>query len=540
MYNVMIVDDDLLIRSNLKYLFNSTESGYRCVAEANNGKQALEILENTGVDIVLTDMRMPVMNGVELSRRIRELYPHIMIAAISNYDDFELVQSALRAGVKDYLLKHNIERESLFYALNELVKTQRKEDYKKELSDDSISALKNRFIMNLLTGLTIHEDTALANIKFLDLPIGLTNLLPIVLRVQRNSDNDTLDRSLFEFSIINMCTEILKNTCEGVIIPIHDFSYCILLYFPHIYSNSSVKNTAHIVLNKIRDVLRRFMNIDICYSMGEFCAYYTEVAGSFSMAEKAFPKRIMFVSDDTAIEEQNGVVKDKNQIKRPGDRRDDLIDGFEKALQELEVEKACGQLEKLFLMIRQEKYDRLATQVVFGEIVHSIKRICKTQKIKIDEMPLTELSGVMLQEEINLNDVKENIVQFVKRMCEQISIRRQRNLSDYTIQAVNIMRKRYDEDISLSLVAEEIGISHSYLSTVFKNELKCSYSEYLLKIRLEKAIGLMEAGERNIRKIAERSGFNSYEYFFSVFKKTYGVTPKEYVKGGKKQDAKKG
>ena len=102
------------------------------------------------------------------------------------------------------------------------------------------------------------------------------------------------------------------------------------------------------------------------------------------------------------------------------------------------------------------------------------------------------------------------------------------------------MRKRYDEDISLSLVAEEIGISHSYLSTVFKNELKCSYSEYLLKIRLEKAIGLMEAGERNIRKIAERSGFNSYEYFFSVFKKTYGVTPKEYVKGGKKQDAKKG
>lgn len=179
--------------------------------------------------------------------------------------------------------------------------------------------------------------------------------------------------------------------------------------------------------------------------------------------------------------------------------------------------------------IEANQYDRLATQIVFSEILHVVKNVCKKKMLDFKEILPEDLRDMLLEDDVNFEEVRKGFFNTLDAILEKQQERTQTGYSTYTARAINMMKKHYATELGLKDVAEKIRISAGYLSTTFKNDTGSSFSEYLMKIRIEKSIEMMENGEQNIRLIAEKCGFNSYEYFFSTFKKIKGETPKKFI-----------
>lgn len=538
MYRVLVVDDDILIRSRIKFLLSEINREFEWVGDAPNGQKALEFMEKNTVDIVLMDMCMPVMNGVELAGVIQKNYPDTTMIAISNYNDFEYVQGALRLGVKDYILKHTLDTQTLCQTLESLKSSfgQKKKNKKEELSSDSVSAIKNRFVLNLLIGVVTDKKTVTANIRFLELPIGLENLVPVMMRVSyRQAGAYQGDYSLLDFSVTNICSEMLQESKYGVIVPVRDMSYCILLHFDEIFSKSSLKSTIHNILDKVQELLKRFVNMDAAFAVGDLCSTYLELSNSYREAQKRLPERVIHFSNTHSSME----LKKKEKTTEPGHNRttvmtsilseENTMDAFENSLMKEDRQKAGENLTQILYNIEANQYDRLATQIVFSEILHVVKNVCKKKMLDFKEILPEDLRDMLLEDDVNFEEVRKGFFNTLDAILEKQQERTQTGYSTYTDQAINMMKKHYATELGLKDVAEKIRISAGYLSTTFKNDTGSSFSECLMKIRIEKSIEMMENGEQNIRLIAEKCGFNSYEYFFSTFKKIKGETPKKFI-----------
>lgn len=536
MYRVLVVDDDILIRSRIKFLLSEINTEFEWVGDAPNGQKALEFMEKNPVDIVLMDMCMPVMNGVELAGEIQKNYPDASMIAISNYNDFEYVQGALRLGVKDYILKHTLDTETLRQTLESLIGSfdQKKKNKKEELSSDSISAIKNRFVLNLLTGVVKDKKTVTANIRFLELPIDLENLVPVMMRVSyRQTGVYKGDYSLLDFSVTNIGSEMLQESKYGVIVPVRDMSYCILLHFDEVFSKSSLQSTIHNILDKVQELLNRFVNMDAAFAVGDLCNTYLELPNSYREAQKRLPERVMhFSGSHSSMEKKEKPAESghsKMTVMSSILSEENTMDAFENSLMKADRQKAEENLTQILYNIEANQYDRLATQIVFSEILHVVKNVCKKKMLDFKEILPEDLRDMLLEDDVNFEEVRKGFFNTLDAILEKQQERTQTGYSAYTAQAINMMKKHYATELGLKDVAEKIRISAGYLSTTFKNDTGNSFSEYLMKIRIEKSIEMMENGEQNIRLIAEKCGFNSYEYFFSTFKKIKGETPKKFI-----------
>lgn len=524
MYRVLVVDDDILSRSNIRRIFNANESRFELTEEAGDGRTALKKLENVSVDIVLTDMRMPVMDGVELSRQIHARYPEMIIVAISNYNDFEYVQSAMRVGVRDYILKHTITRETLLKTLDSLVGSTKTRSEKINLNYDSMEALKNRFIMNMLTGFCTSSDYVKENIRFLKLPIAEYNLLPVMMRISRQQEiRQEKDYYLTSFSVMNICSEVFNDSCHGVIIPVHDYTYCIVLHFPEIYSKSSLEHTIFMILERIKNALLRFMNLNVYLAEGKLCSTLQELPESYDFAQKQLQEKTKGFAESVFLTE-------KSELMNEAFWNEDLTELLEQYLLNLQKKQALHCIDQIFFEIEKKYRSRASLQIVLGEVLHSLKKMCKKNAININRN-LQERLADLIQEggSESTGEVRECFKDIVEDIFLNLENGNQVKISEYTRQVLKIVHNSSEKEISLGSVAEYIGVSNSYLSTIFKNDTGYSFSEYVVKVRLDKAKALLETGDESIRKIAEKCGFNSYEYFFAVFKKSTGMTPRQYI-----------
>lgn len=163
MYRLLIVDDEETIRLGLKNIINWSEHNYQIVDTASNGIQALDIISNNEIDIVITDIMMPEMDGIELSKKVRQNFPNIQILVLSSYDDFKLVSNSYKQGIADYLLKPELNPENLLSALEKISLNITERDKTRKISERDISIEKlNRY----LSGFSNQDDFLRQLFKF--------------------------------------------------------------------------------------------------------------------------------------------------------------------------------------------------------------------------------------------------------------------------------------------------------------------------------------------------------------------------------------
>ncbi|WP_083837547.1 response regulator [Paenibacillus sp. Aloe-11] len=395
-YRVLIADDEPIIREGIRDCVDWTALGMEVADEAEDGEEALELAVRLGIDILLVDMNMPIMDGIELIRRLREERPECRCLIISGHDEFAYAQEAVRLGVEDYILKP-VDAEQLHTALSRLSQRlgeeRKRTAYVEQAAEQiqrNIPLLRQRFCLELLEGQHTGENV-MEQLAFLRLPsqppvqIGVVRWPAVETRQAIMREND---RQLFLYAAENIIAELLEDR-------------------PH--------------------VLFRDANglIGICL--------WQEAPETIGASIEQAIGRYLNIAVHTHVEHNAG--------------------GMEGAIEAFRV---CR--------------DR-----VYGE---------------------SQLSPL---------------------------VRRARQL---------IQEGYADRELTLEALASRLQVSAVYLSRVLKKELNDSFVTLVTRARIRKAVQLLDSTTLSIYDIAERTGYDSQHYFSTAFKKTMGVSPVQYRKGG--------
>lgn len=534
MYKVFIVDDDFLLRNHLKLMVDWEQAGYVLCGEAENGLQALEQIGLRKPDIVLSDVRMPVMDGLQLAAHMKEQYPETKVIFMSNYDDYDYVRSALKLGVADYVLKHAMNRELLLDTLGRTAQLIRSSSEARTASQDNQSLnnllpLRERFVIQLLTDFYKNPNEIEMHLRTLEIKLGMTHVLPVMMLVD---DYKTLglvrnlrDASLIEFSIVNIIGEILEDSENGVVVHIENDRYVLLLSFEKSRSQAAMDNALKTLLDRIQYCLKKFINITVSFSIGTVCNHISKIRQGYESAQKLLDEK--FFTGKGCILMPKALQQRKSSLTGLGIEVEKRLLADIKNLSTELLEK---DLQGVFEWIQHERLDEPSARMIFNDLLSMIGSVCKEKGIRGSDVYENSTAPYdALNEFETLDSVKEWFRKLFHKLISLLEYPAEESAySNYVKKTIAYIKSHYPENISLTTAAENINISSVYLSMLFKDEVGTGFAEYLMKVRLEKAKELLREGRLEIRDIAKTCGFTTYSYFFNAFKKKTGVTPGEY------------
>jgi two-component system response regulator YesN len=474
MINLLMVDDDALFRVQFRGMVDWEQAGFRIAAEARNGREAIEEIERMKPDIILTDISMPVMDGIGLIEYVKRYHPEIPVVALSAYDDFDYVRASLKNGAQDYLLKTDIRTESLLALLNTIAARTPSATWKQASDRRDIEA----FYFLALAGWFPSADALNARAEILG--IALPNQAAEIIRIMP-------DR-LF------------------ILYPASTSSWPAAPY------RESLRLAA--------DNVRRFLGESVSFGVGDLSAALTDLPSRYRQASARLEAarflggRGMIADSDAPDEPQAAFAMGISEAQEIAS----LLRGGDAVL----MEKALG---ALFGRLEREGCAASDLTFVYAELIHTLLQVSRENEIEArsDDIPALE----------SFEQIDNLRAWFFKRFSAvqgAIRAREGRNYSEYTCAAIQYMRKNYSNRISLRDIAAHLNLNACYLSRLFKEDTGENLTAWLNTLRLDEAERLLKIRDLSIREIAERVGIGNYNHFFTLFRESRGVTPAEYRK----------
>ncbi len=529
---ILIVDDEIMVRTKLKYIFEVELLQYpqgeqfQLCGEAVDGQQALDMIEKFRPDIVISDMKMPVMDGLELSKQCHEKYPGISFIALSNYDDFGYVKGTLVNGAVDYILKHSLNVESLYEVLKEIARKKRESRTKEELSVSSITLLKNAFIVNLLTHAFRSEETVADQLQSLEIPLQVRRVVAVGMWVKDYSKNSFDDKNILSFSIVNIIEEIMRDQNNGAIGYLEDGRYALLFSYKDLRSEQKIQELLTASLNRIRFCMKKFLNFTVYFFVGQMQDSILNVGKEYKNIDTIYQKKLYIEKDYWFHQEEDVRANGSAEILLDGNMereiRRAILEGREQETEEL--------VAGIFRNIYYQKPEETHVKMVVANLLNVIRKAGNDAGVQMDAIYRETISNKEILEASSLYEIQDQCQKQLKEIFHRAVQAEETNRSPYLKKAVDYIYHHYKEELSQGEIAEMLGISSSYLSTLFKNEMKQSFPAFLMKVRLKYAVYLLEENKLSLKEIAEECGFSDYVYFLKSFKKKYGCTPKEYIK----------
>lgn len=491
MREVLVIDDEKFIRLGLKAMLERNSNRYYDVTLCRDGLEALKILECNDFDIIITDIRMPEMSGLELIEKIKDYNNKPEIIILSGYDDFNFAIQALRNGAREYLLKpinRDILNKTLEEIENHLIEKQNK---KYELKEYELK-LNLKKLEHIILKDSLHSEELEEIINNIDIDILKGNYFLSVVtsnEVKNMQSKEGLELQRFINNLIKDEVMFLGPNNEIVLL-------------------SKEKNVINNIEKYIID--KGFYNFAIgvseLHSDGKF------IKEAYNQAIKASKYKVI-VGNCIVIE----YCEVSNKLTNTN----------------IPVE----QIEKLKNIIGTDRECKIC------DIVDSIldKNIIKENDISYLEAIGYNINS-LISNNINLNSKFENIYNFntideysceLKKCLVKISsdIRENSSLANESVgikKALNYINKNYSKEITMAMVSNEVSLNYSYFSHVFKEHVGDNFINYLRKVRIDKAKELLETTDLKIYEVAEKVGYYDSKQFAKMFRKVSGLSPLEY------------
>ena len=532
MIRILIVDDEPVIRKGIRTSIDWESRGFTIVGEADNGREGLAKALECRPHIVISDIRMPVMDGLQLAQELRLKLPDTRMVLLSGYDDFEYARTAIRVGVSEYLLKPVGGTELI--GLMEKLKSSIVSDQEKveAIASDSrmlhsnLPILQSRLLMELLKGGPALAETSLrsraqkmridlSGPEFLAMVIGIDDLF------QQNGYPTDRDRELLKYSIINVAGEVLGAVCPACVGYGENDQLVALLC-----TSPGCRARAVTACWKLLDAVRKYLGVTVTVGMGRPYSVLTDAARSYREAQEAIRAKVIkgkdtiIFPDEVAksreihpvifsFEEEREILNclstmDENRLDPTINR---LFDNMVRSHATYETVKAL--CVKLFYIV----FQHLDSMGIDNEKV--IGRSCRPY----EEIEKYETIG----------DIKAWVKTILHTIIQGIEKKRDGKYRGIVRYALEYIRNHYSEDMNIADVARAVFVTPNYLSRVFKEEVGENYTDWLNRYRIDQAKILLRTDrEAKAYEIAEKVGFNNYKYFIMVFKKYTSATPKEY------------
>lgn len=537
---VFLVEDEMVIRRGIKNSIDWEKEGYIFCGEASDGELAYPMIIKEKPDILITDIRMPFMDGLELCKLVKKELPNIKILILSGYDEFDYAKEAIRLGVTEYLLKP-ISSGKLLEALNGVSESIRREKEDKDLVRKYMEEMrenteheKQKFFEQMIAGNLSMADALETGKKYeMNLSAGMYNLL--LFRFTLGEENRKSGELLGEAEYaIEKLTERLEYVFEfqrGV------EGWAFLLMADN---EEQMSERVKELSKDLEEIMKNYSTIAYFGEIGQPVARLRELEESFREAERALAARFTM--------ELNRIISVEDiRMAQNVDTLDDIeITSFG------EIEKTRTMLEKFLNNGAEDEIDEFVDVYINELPEENLKSVLMRQYIIMDAyivmMSFCEkiegIEGEMqaqseeLKNSMKTSQTLEEIKNYIRMLLKKIIGVRDtisgRRYSDIIEIAKDQIRKTYmSDEISLNTIAAEVGMSPSYFSSIFSKEMGKTFVEYLTEIRMDRAKELLMCSSMKTSEIGYEVGYKDPHYFSYIFKKTQNCTPKEFRARGK-------
>ena len=535
MYKILLVDDEILVRDAIRENIDWGKLDCELIGDCENGKQAVEFVKTHEVDIVLTDILMPYMDGMELSHFLHDNYPDVLIVIFSGFGEFEYAKKAIQYNVSEYMLKPvtAMELTKVIENMKEKLDSRKKEQRKMEsLTQVSQDYHKNANVirskaLDCLVKCTREVQVSLDELERMGITFQAASYRVAVFDIDTYSEMYQMDMdkqqesALMAFVLFNVGDEIVVREKAGVVYQEGNNRVCI------IFAGNRTKEFSeniHRICHEIQKKVKEVIGLETSIGIGSWVRSPYELIYSYRLAAKAIDYRyllggnLLFDMEEKKTDNSIFLINDLETLTeaiKSGDRR-----LMEETLGQIETEIKSALVEKSYACIYLQ------------QVIRAIGNTCQS----LSEEP----EKIIAQREALLKAVTEQrmfsqaaalVEKYAQEVFDELQELNSSSGQRQGMLAMDYIQKNYmDPGLSLNSICSYLNISTSYFSTIFKEMTGETFIEVLTRVRMEKAKELLENTTMKNYEIVEKVGFSDPHYFGISFKKITGKTPTEYAR----------
>lgn len=522
MFQVLLVDDEALARHDVKSMLDWEKHGFTLCGEAYNGSMALTMMEQVTPHIVIMDVSMPIMNGVELSREIKERFPNVKMIMLSSFDDYDYVRTCLMNGAIDYLLKHRLQASALLTLLDKAVQQLQREEARnaQSLMIERLSpVILREHVANLARDTGSASEVLLSYVRDNQLYSHAVNyssaavqIVPFLLLTESLTD---VQKNRFVLQAIEVMQMALGDVQKRTVGYVGEGRF-IVLFSSEERSEHAVTTQMNQAMSALAHSLEKFLNLQCVYTIGPLCGNLRQIGSSYTKANQA-----LNLQHDQGL--NTSLLKDS--VFRKEQKQLVLF------LEQLDGERVSQFIATIFAELHSQPVYGMTVQIIVSEMLHLVDMTWKqlnpqTAFEDIEHLPARAELGRMrsfAELELWMLGYYASLVEAMKKQ------RVEGSYSRHIAKALQFIKDNYASNISLDSTASALNLNSSYLSRLFKEEMQMTFTEYLNRVRIRTSCMLMESGTYSLKQISSEVGFISYTYFFKVFKGITEMTPQAYT-----------
>ncbi|MBR2811397.1 MAG: response regulator, partial [Solobacterium sp.] len=522
---VILADDEEDVIQVIMRKIPWEELGYQTPLYAHNGLEALELAEEFRPDVLMTDIKMPYLDGLELSRRMKEMYPDIRIIIFSGFNEFEYAKEAVHLEAQEYLLKPMDfeELQKVFRRVKESLDRSRTEQRNvrqlREYYLQSLPLLQENFYASLVQG-KVRENEIDQYVRGYQIDLKGPYFCIAILHASVSLKPEGLDITLMDISVRQSAEKRIpqKYRCRY-------FSYLgNTVVIAQFYEKDDIIGFTD-ALDGFCRYVQMAAGIYVTAGIGQLVDGMLGLSESYAGARNAVSYRTLYgrgkainiteidpnASVDTIEDAENGLKPIFKRIKiEPDEPLDRLIDSY--------------------IESKQESFTSLQTYHLFVmDLVAELYRFARSNELDLKEVFGSSDSVYNDVREMAPDQLAEWLRTIAARMRDMLGEKRQDSTRSFVHKAQEYVKDHYDEqDLSVTVLCDYLGVSAAYFSTVFKRETGKSFTTYLTDFRMEKAVQMLTEQNAKTSVIARRVGYADPNYFSYVFRKQFGMPPSKY------------
>ena len=543
MLKIFLAEDEVVVRETIKRMIPWEELGFELVGEAADGEMALPLLIRQQPDLLITDIKMPFMDGLTLARLAKKEIPGLKVVILSGYDDFNYAKQAIGIGVEDYLLKP-ITKNALIERLSEIrsryehEKTQKEyyEKFQREMQAYEKNSSRDFFEALVGGSMDMMEVYKKAEKLGLDIVAEAYNVLIFTMNCDEDFSGQRDEYSSWEAESLELLENFFAGHSSAMLFRSNIFSYGVLLKG----QRETIEENTRACVDEIRKILsRQDGRREWFLAVGQSVERLSQIQKSYHTASRAYSQRYLYDENILYYDEMETMEHPGGQAETEDNAYLQKVDVnalnpaiLQKFLSNGLQEETENFVKDYFYAIGQEPMESLVFRnYVILNVRFSVISFIKGLGCDTNEMESADTEEVLAESGKNM----ESAIAYAKKMISQaIEIRDQnsgnKNRSILKT-AVDFIDSHYmDEEISLNTVANVANVSSNHFSALFSQNMGQTFIEYLTSLRMNKAKELLRCTGMRSSEIAGEIGYKDAHYFSYLFKKTQGMTPSDYRK----------
>lgn len=528
MYKLLIVDDEPLVQVGIKSMLPWSSINIEIAGIASNGQAALSIIEDTMPDIVITDIKMPIMSGLELAKVCRERYEDNSPAFIilTSYEDFSLAREALACQVSDYLVKIDLTPDTLRESVEKIIQRLERDTKKTSSVADSFSMTYyyDKFFISLLHNLFEDRTQFDLHRKELQLKFDSTGYICCYCEIIANTSGELTDErqlNLFH-TAFQMSKELFAKyrTCHAVTLDLRHFA----IIFCYTEENPQILAEIHSILNAVNTTLHNYYNVSLHSGIGTLVNDPLAIAESYQYSRDAFSN----------TDSSRPVVFFDDCIKQDSYKKSFNFSIFKDALarayEEYDAALLSDTLTEIITLFKQYPGNFLQAMDCASNILYLSISLLQNGEDTVSALFADSADNYRtLYKMTTTEQIIGWLTYFRDSLCTHFNEHRKEVRKPVVSQVRNYVKEHVTEHLSLNEVAAVFGISPNYLSQLFKKYNDIGYNDFVTQCKIDEARKLLGNGDYKVYEVAEMLGFESAFYFSKVFKKVVGIPPTEYM-----------